>query len=73
KEITLEYKFIGNCGICNGELDTIKVEFMGGERDIMIAYCPKDRRQWKKQEVLSIEKQFISLPLIKPDNLKKKK
>lgn len=53
--IILEYRFKGTCEICNGGLDTIKVEM--GDKDTMIAYCPSCRKQWTSQIVIPINLQ----------------
>ena len=62
KPIILEYRYKGTCEICNGELDTIKVSV--GEKDMMIAYCPTDRKQWTSQEVIPIGKQLLRRVLV---------
>lgn len=55
--IILVYKFLGNCDICNNPVDTIKVEL--GEKDMMIAYCAADKKQWTSQKVIPIIQQGI--------------
>ena len=57
--INLVYKFLGNCEICNNPVDTIKVEL--GDKNMMIAYCPTDKKQWLSQEVIPIEKQISKI------------
>lgn len=55
KPIVLKYKYEGACAICGRELDTIQVEM--DERNIMIAYCSVDKKQWVQREVIPLQNQ----------------
>lgn len=56
KVIVLEYKYSGDCEVCGREIDTIRVSLI--EFDMMIAYCPNCKKQFKETKVVPIEKQF---------------
>lgn len=54
--LRLQYKWEGQCEKCRENVKTIEVDL--GEKNMIIAYCPRDDTKWEQEMVIPIKEQI---------------